>query len=196
MNNDNSHQEPPECDPHFLKMLEKWNRVRHPSKEHELLKSLAGEWDVLLRFHAGDQSWESSCIARKELIHEGRFLLEQLTGEIFAPDDTGTMRREPYSATRLLGYDNFKRGYVGAFIENQNTSLLTFIGRPRLGGNASEIDMYGEADEAMLDLHDGTMRYTLRVMGQDDHLWEVYALAAGPKTRLFDFIYTRCSPHG
>jgi len=132
---DGPSQREPKVDPGFLQALEKWKQVRCPSKNHEILEALVGEWDVVLRFHAGDQTWESACVASKELLHGGRFLLEQLTGEIFAPDDAGTMRPEPYSATRLLGYDNFKRGYVGAFVENQNTSLLTFIGRP--GGDGA-----------------------------------------------------------
>jgi len=151
---ENGPVEQPEVNAEFLDMLAKWQAVRTPGKEHELLGKLAGQWDILLRFHGGPQSWESKCTSRSTLLHGGRFLLEQITGEIYAPDEKGQMRLEPYTATRLLGYDSYKKAYVAAFAENQNTYLLTFLGHPGPGGSADQISMFGLSDEPMLDLHD------------------------------------------
>lgn len=188
---ENTSAQRPEANAAFLDMLAKWQVVRTPGKGHELLAKLAGRWDVILRFHAGPQTWESKCASECTLLHGGRFLLEQITGEIYAPDEKGQMRPEPYTATRLLGYDNYKKAYVGAFAENQNTYLLTFQGHATPGGAADQVSMFGLCDEPMLELHDATMKYVLRLKDEDSFSWEVYALAVGDDAKVFDFIYTR-----
>jgi hypothetical protein len=188
---ENQSVEQPKANAAFLEMLAKWQAVRSPGKGHELLAKLAGQWDITLRFHAGPQIWESKCTSQSTLLHGGRFLLEQITGEAYAPDEKGHMRLEPFTATRFLGYDNYKKAYVGAFAENQNTYLLTFLGHPNPGGSADQIPMFGPSDEPMLDLHDATMKYLLRLQDDDNFTWEVYALAVGDDAKVFDFVYTR-----
>ena len=153
----------PEGNAAFVEMLAKWQAVRTPGEGHELLAKLVGQWDVTLRFHAGPQTWESKCISECTLLHGGRFLLEQITGEIHAPDEKGQMRPEPYTATRLLGYDNYKKAYVGAFAENQNTYLLTFQDHATPGASGEQIPMFGLSDEPMLELQDATMKYLVRL---------------------------------
>jgi hypothetical protein len=174
----------------FLSSLAKWEAVRRPGDAHRLLASLEGSWDVELVFHGGSQRFESAAIAVKRLVHGGRFLVEELTGEIHAPDPAGRMRPEPYAATRLLGFDRYKRAWVGAFLDDQNTSLLTFVGVGAPGSVGRELELFGACDEPMLDLHDTTMKYVLRVESAERHVWEVYAMAAGGQ-KVFDFAYGR-----
>ena len=174
----------------FRHMLAKWEAVRNPGETHELLAELAGQWDVNVRFHGGEEPLESRAAATKRVVHGGRFLMEELTGEIHAPDRTGRMRLEPYSATRLLGFDRFKQAWVGAFVENQNTCLLSFVGVSSPDSASHEVVLFGACDEPMLDLHDTTMKYLLRIEGSDRHLWEVFAMAAGGR-KVFDFVYRR-----
>ncbi|MCP4569491.1 MAG: DUF1579 domain-containing protein [FCB group bacterium] len=179
-----------EVNTELLEMLAKWQTVRTPGKGHELLGKLAGEWDITLRFHGRKQSWESKCTSQCTLLHGGRFLLEQITGEIYAPDEKGHMRLEPYTATRFLGYDNYKKAYVGAFAENQNTYFLTFQGHEKPGGS-DQIPMFGLSDEPMLEIQDATMKYVLSLKNNDHYVWEVYALAVDDNYKVFDFVYTR-----
>lgn len=173
----------------FLRALAKWHAVRDAGESHAPLSELSGLWDVTVAFHGGGQPFSSRAAAAKRIVHGGRFLIEELDGEIHAPDEAGRMRLEPYSATRILGFDRFKRAWVGAFIENQNTSLLSFAGfaTPE---SARELVLFGSCDEPMLDLHDATMKYVLRVEGSNRHVWEVYAMAAGGR-KVFDFTYER-----
>src|SRR5262245_4517752 len=146
----------------FLRALAKWRAVRGAGEIHALLFDLAGQWDVTVTFHGGGEPFSSRAAAAKRIVHGGRFLIEELDGEIHAPDESGRMRPEPYSATRILGFDRFKRAWVGAFIENQNTSLLSFAGFSA-PDSARELVLFGASDEPMLDLHDATMKYVLRV---------------------------------
>ncbi len=194
----NQSPQQPEVSAEMLAMLAKWQTRRTPGKGHELLSKLEGEWDITLRFHGRKQSWESKCTSECTLLHGGRFLLEQITGEIYAPDEKGHMRPEPYTATRFLGYDNYKKAYVGAFAENQNTHFLTFQGHEK-PGDSGHIPMYGLSDEPMLEIQDATMKYVLSPKDKDHYAWEVYALAVDDNRKVFDFIYTRQNaqvPHG
>ena len=177
----------------FVNMLEKWNKVRVPSNRHGILSRLVGEWDVLLRFRGGGQAWESSCISQAELMHGGRFLLEQIHGEIYAPDAGGEMRPEAYSATRMLGFDNYKNAYTGMFVDNQNTYLLTFQGHDFSESAPERLGLFGRQDEPMLDTHDVMMKYELRFLDSARHMWSVYVTAVSDDTSLFDFEYEKRS---
>lgn len=176
----------------FQSMLEKWLAVRGPSEAHGLLHRLTGKWDVRFQFHGGDQTFESRCSSTAELIHDGRFLLEQITGEIQAPDASGEMRVEPFSATRILGHDNYKKAWTGIFIDNQNSCLLSFQGHA-IEQPLKKIELFGVADEPMLDLHDGMMKYVLSFPDDKSHTWTVYALVAGDNVKVFDFVYSQAT---
>ena len=174
----------------FQNMLKKWFAVRETSKAHGLLKRLTGDWNVRLRFYGGDQTLESRCASTGELIHDGRFLLERISGEVQAPDAQGKMRKEPFTATRILGYDNYKKAWTGIFIDNQNTTLMSFQGHA-LEEAPEKIELFGVADEPMLDLHDCMMKYVLTFPDGRSHIWTVDALAVGENTKVFEFEYSK-----
>ena len=183
--------EQPEVTTELLAMLAKWQAVRVPSKQHELLGKLVGKWDIILRFHAGEQTWESQCTSQCTLLHGGRFMLEQITGEVYGTDEKGSMRLEPFTATRILGYDNNKKTFVGIFVDNQNTHMLSFLGIQKPDTSSEEIVMFGLIDEPMLDLHDTTMKYLLRLKDKDHYAWERYALPISDNAKVIDFNYSR-----
>ena len=91
----------------FNELIKKWRLIQKPGENHDIFKQMIGEWDVRLVFHGGGKGWESKCKASNELIHGDRFLIENINGEIYAPDDSGVMRKEPYSlinfSSSLLG---------------------------------------------------------------------------------------------
>jgi hypothetical protein len=175
----------------FVASLKKWRDIQTPGKPHDLLKLLSGEWKVNLIFYAGEQKWETNCVAKNSLLHGSRFLLEQIEGEIYGPNEMGNMRPEPYSSTKILGYDNYKQAYCGSFIENQNSYLLTFKGRYPLTGDQDQVDFYGLSDEPMLDLKDVAMKYTLKLIDPNSYKWEVFVLALGENSKVFEFNFRR-----
>ncbi|MBN1820806.1 MAG: DUF1579 family protein [Prolixibacteraceae bacterium] len=175
----------------YNELIKKWRRIQQPGEFHQLFKQMEGEWKVKLIFHGGGQKWESECIAKNEILHGGRFLMEQIEGEIYAPDESGKMRPEPYSATRIIGYDNYKKAFCGTFVENQNSYILNYTGRYPLRGKTNRIDFYGLQDEPMLEINDTMMKYTLTIEKENFYKWEVYALALGENSIAFEFIFIR-----
>ena len=177
---------PPQPD-NFTELLKKWKLIRTAGTNHSLLKTMAGDWSVKLVFHGGNQRWESHAQSKNLLLHGGLFFMEQNTGEIFAPDGAGKMRPEPYTATRILGFDNYKKAYCGTFCENQNSYLLNFTGRKHVSGESDQIDFYGFADEPMLELNDAMLKYTLKLHDPESYTREVFALTLGINTLFSEF---------
>ncbi len=175
----------------FRELITKWRKFQQPGIKHELFKDMLGSWDVRLVFHSGTEKWESECRAENRMLHGGRFLMEQIEGEIYAPNDEGIMEPESYSSTRIVGYDNFKKAYVGTFVENQNSYMLNYTGRIPLRGDSSQIVFYGLSDEPMLELSDATMKYVLSAINKDYYRWDVYALALGEEALVFEILFTR-----
>ena len=175
----------------FILLIKKWRSIQRPGTNHDIFKKMEGEWNVKLVFYGGGKGWESRCIARNEVIHGGRFLVENMEGEIYAPDDTGEMKTEEYSSTKIIGYDNYKKAYCGSFIENQNSYMLNFTGRKPIKGTSGQIEFYGLSDEPMLGINDTTMKYTLEFTSDNSYLWKVYALALGENPLVFEFIFKR-----
>ena len=175
----------------FLESLAKWHAVRNPSSQHVLLSRLAGEWNVLIRFYGGDRVWETRGTARVDPIHGGRFVLEHMSGEVFAPNLDGEMQSEAFSATRLLGYDNYQNAYVGVLADNQNTHLLSFSGHALPGETVRELRLFGVSDEPMLEMHGAAMQYVLAFDSEDHYTWTTYAIAVGEGSKVLEFDYTR-----
>ena len=117
--------------------------------------------------------------------------MENINGEIYAPDESGIMRTEYYSSTKIIGYDNYKKAYCGSFIENQNSYMLNFIGRKPLRGESNHLDFFGLSDEPMLEINDTTMKYTLELVDNNKYIWKVFALALGENSLAFDFIFNK-----
>ena len=91
-------------------------------------------------------------------------MIENFDGEIYAPDDIGTMRIEVYSSTKIIGYDNYKKAYCGSFIKNQNSYMLDFIGRRPLSEESNQI------------------------VDDNCYRWKVFALALGENSLAFEYI--------
>lgn len=176
---------------HFSELIKKWRSIQRPGIQHDLFKQMTGRWDVDLIFYAKGQSWKSKCIANNELLHGGRFLIEQINGEIYAPDDCGNMEKEPYSSTRILAYDNYKKAYCGSFAENQNSYILNFTGRKPLSEKSNQIVFFGLADEPMLEINDTTMKYILDVEKKNIYKWKVFALALGENAMFLEYIFRK-----
>jgi len=84
-----------------------------------------------------------------------------------------------------------KNTFVGIFIDNQNTTMLSFLGIQKPDPSSEEIVMFGLIDEPMLDIHDTSMKYRLCFKDKDHYAWERYALAVSDNAKVLNFNYSR-----
>lgn len=87
-----------------------------PGNEHKILDTLAGVWDVTVRFPVGPgkhMEGKSNCEAK--WVFDGRFLRQEYSS---------TFRGKPLTVVRYLGFDRHKGKYVEVHFESTHTEVM------------------------------------------------------------------------
>ena len=176
----NPHEPSPE---EMAKMMEKWMKVAAPSDHHKKLEPFVGKWDVVTRmWMAGPNAppTETKGTSEVKWIMDGRFIMEELTGE---------MMGQPWKGLGFTGYDNYKNMYVATWMDNLGTHILSMKGGMDPAGKT--LTFYGEMDEPMLDIQDRMVRYVTKIIDADTHKFEIFDLHAGPDYKVVEVEYKR-----
>lgn len=101
-------------------MMAAYREAGTPGAEHEWLARLAGDWDIsVTMLNMGPEPVTSQATAHTEMIHGGRFLLEEIEG---------TFMDEPFHASNVTGYNNVTEQFESGWIDNHSTGLYTSTG--------------------------------------------------------------------
>lgn len=179
----------------MMDMMKKYMATIQPSEYHKKLEPFAGEWNTAMKMFMGGPGMpavETKGTSSVKSILGGRYLLEEYKGEMMMPDATGAMKARPYEGVGLMGFDNYKKLYVGAWASNMGTELLTYTGAPDPTGKS--MTMYGPMDEPTLDMHARMVKYVTKIIDTDKRVFEIYDLAAGDKYKVIEVTYTRKKP--
>lgn len=181
----------PEGVPDMATMMKKWKDACTPGEMHKKLDGLIGEWDTATKMWMapGAPPMVTKGKSRVKWIMDGRFLREEFEGEILMPDATGAMSKKKFTGLGLLGYDNFRKMFTGSWIDNQGTHMLTMAGM--LDPAGTTLTMYGEMDEAMLDVRGRMVKYQTKIVDDDKHIFSIYDLHAGENYKALEIEYTR-----
>jgi hypothetical protein len=161
-----------------------WMELGQPTIYHERLEFFVGDWDVVTKLWMGgpgSPAQESTGTATYSWLMEGRWL---------ATDFQGNMMGMPFDGFQLTGYDNYRREYVGIWVDSMSTSLSVSSGR--LDQEGTVITMYGEMDDPSLG-HLGKMaKYVTRIVDENTFVFEIHDLAiGGDATKVVEMTYTR-----
>lgn len=173
-------------------MMKAWKDAVTPGEHHEKLKHFVGEWDTTIRVWWSGPAGppiETAGASSIEMVLDGRFVMEDFTGEVMMPDASGAMKPVSMNGIALTGYDNFRKMYVGSWVDNHSTHLISIRGSMDPTGKV--ITMYGEADEPMLGVVGRTLKYVTRIIDDKSHVFEMYDLHAGDNYKVFEILYTR-----
>ncbi len=104
-------------------MEEMMMKAAAPGPRHELLKKLAGEWNTTVSWtmDPSQPQQETKSTSVVTTLMEGRFCQEQASGE---------MMGRPFTGMGITGYDNVLQKYVGTWIDNFGTGIMTSEGVP------------------------------------------------------------------
>lgn len=172
-----------------IKAAKQWVDVATPGHGHKQLEPMVGRWKATTRLWFGGPQSEpvtSTGEVNAAWILGGRFLEEQFTGTLQMP---GSPRAVPFEGRSLLGYDNYKKMFVGSWVDNMGTSLSTYRGSFNPEGTV--LTMYGEMDEPMLGVQDRMVKYVTRITGPDRMVFEMYDLHAGADYKVMEIVYER-----
>lgn len=170
--------------PQEQEMMKKWMQVATPGEAHNKLNDLEGTWDVDMKIWEqgpGNPPTVSKGTSVKSWTVGHRFLREEYKGE---------MMGMPFDGLGYTGYDNYNKKYIGSWVDNTTTQMLTMSGVMDQPGKV--LTLYGTMDEWMTGQNGEPVKYVTRVLSRDKHIFEVHNLALdGPNTLMMEATYTR-----
>lgn len=175
----------------MMEGMKRWLATIKPGKHHELLDAHVGTWETSFRVWMDPSAppVETKGVTQMKWILGKRFILQEYKGEMLMPDETGQMKSVPYEGMGTLGYDNYRNLYVGTWISNLQTNLLTMSGSMDPSGKA--LRMFGEMDEPMLNVIGRTVKYVTTMKDKDTLIFECFDLHASDTYKVFEIEYKR-----
>ena len=161
-------------------MLQDWVKLNQPGEKHKWFERFVGEWETTTRMTIpGSPPMESKGHARYTLMLDGRFLALESEGEFMGMSVKG------YG---LTGYDNFRNMYNMFWIDSTSTRWYTSRGRVTQDG--STLETYGSMDEPSMNEIGKPVRYVIRIIDDDTHVFEVWEVG-GVEFKVFEITYKR-----
>jgi hypothetical protein len=137
-----------------------------PGEHHEHLKKLVGNYDYTIKMWMDPSAppQESTGKRTAELLLGGRYLEEKFTGNFMGM---------PFEGVGLMGYDNVNKQYVGTWIDNMSTGIMSMHGTCDKG----TWNMTGESTDPMTGKK-MTTRSVVKIV--DDNTFTMEMFGPGP----------------
>ena len=162
-------------------MMETYAKLATPGEPHKQLASLAGTWTTTTKewMDPSKPPMESTGTADMKMLLDGRFLQQELTGD---------MMGQPYNGIGTLGYDNLRKRYVTTWIDSMGTGIFTMEGTASADGKT--ITLKGQ--HAMPGGGQMTHRAVWTIVDSKTQTFDMYG-AHGPEkeTKMMEITYTR-----
>jgi len=170
--------------PDMQEMMKKWMDAASPGEHHKALEHFIGKWDTACKMWMegpGKPPSETKGTSEVKWILGGRYTLEELKSQIMGM---------PHIGMGITGYDNFKKQYVGFWIDNMSTAMFNTLGTMDASGKV--LTSIGKMDEPMTGEKDKLVKYVLQIIDKDKHVFSVYDLIGTPdEFKVVEIIYTR-----
>ena len=176
----------------MAKMMQEWMALAAPGEHHKLLEPFVGQWNTVTKTWwggPGSDAVQTNGTTEVKWILGGRYLMDETKSEFMMPTPTGEMKSTPYHGVGFTGYDNFRNMYVGVWMDDMGTQMLTMKGTAVPSGKV--FTFYGEMDEPAMNMVGRTVKYVTRIINNDKHVFEIYDLPAGDDYKVMEITYTR-----
>lgn len=166
----------------MAEMMKKWMEASKPGEFHARLGRFIGRWDTETTVYGmGPAPMKSKGEAETRWLFEGRWLVTE---------SKGSMMGMPLQGFGIQGYDNFRKQYVGMWVDSLGTAMLTMSGPPSRDGKLES--QWGLMDEPMTGEVGKHVKYVTRVISDDKFVFEIHDLAiGGDKTKVIEIVHTR-----
>jgi hypothetical protein len=141
-----------------------------PGPQHELLKALAGQFDGDYEVFTAPEAAAQRSKGRitNELVYGGRFLRGRFDG---------VMLGKPFTGENLIGYDNFKKHYVGTWVNDGGTSIVFAEGDADAAGKV--ITMEYEQQDGPAGTEPVRTRLITTLIDKDHYRFETFVIIPG-----------------
>ena len=163
-------------------MMDAWMKFATPAEGHKSLAGMVGTWDaeVTTWMEPGQPPAKSKGTSENRMVLGGRWVESKFTSE---------MMGMPFEGLGYTGYDNFKKKYVGTWMDNMSTAVMVSEGT---------WDAAGKVMTSMATMDDfmtgktSKMKMTTTIMDPDHHLFEMWGPDPTGKTvKQMDIHYRR-----
>ena len=171
------------------KMMTQMMELSKLGENHKLLAEMAGSWTygVKMWMDPSGKPQESKGTATRKAIMDGRFFIAEHSGKFQMPGADGKMKDMSFKGMAIEGYDNVKKKFVVAWIDNMGTMILNSEGTY---DDASKTFTY-TADCEMMPGMKVKIREVIKVVDKDHHLFEWYEDRGAGEAKTMEISYTR-----
>ena len=177
--------------PNDAEMMKQMMEMAKLNENHKLLASLDGTWSFVTKMWMdGDTSKkpeESKGTAVRKSIMDGRYVVMNVTGNMEMPGPDGKMKKMTFKGQGTEGYDNVKKKFVGTWVDNMGTGIMTSEGDY---DPATKTFTYtGETE--MVPGMTQKIREVVKLDDKDHMTFEWYEDRGGKEAKTMEIDYTR-----
>ncbi|EGW21514.1 DUF1579 domain-containing protein [Methylobacter tundripaludum] len=161
-------------------MMEVYTKLAAPGEQHKQLASLAGSWTTKTKewMEPNKPPVESTGSAEMKILLDGRFLQQELTGQ---------MMGQPFSGIEITAYDNLLKRYVTSWMSTMGTGIFTMEGTASTDGKT--ITLKGQHAEP----GGGYMKHRAiwKIVDSNTQTFDMYGTHPGGKEwKMMEMTYT------
>lgn len=162
-------------------MMDVYTKLAVPGEQHKQLASLAGSWTTKTKewMEPNKPPVESTGSAEMKVLLDGRFLQQELTGQ---------MMGQPFSGIELIAYDNLLKRYVTTWMSTMGTGIFMMEGTPSADGKT--ITLKGQHPEP----GGGYMEHRAiwKIVDNNTQTFDMWGTHHGGKeSKMMEITYTR-----
>ena len=173
---------PPAMSAEEKAMMEAWQKFATPAEGHQALADMAGTWDaeVTSWMSPNQPPMKSKGTAENRLVLGGRFIEQRFKGD---------MMGQPFEGLGYTGYDNYKKKYIGTWMDNMSTAVMVSEGTVDASGkvmtSTSTMDDFMTGKQAKI-------RMVSTEVGPDESLFEMFGPdPSGKEVKQMEIRYKR-----
>ena len=163
-------------------MMEKWVQVATPSAGHKALEPVVGTWDakITMWMAPGAPPQESTGTSENKWVLGGRFVEQRYEWNFMG---------QPFSGVGYTGYDNFKKKYVGTWMDTMGTMIMVSEGSADATGK--NLSMASTIDDIMTG-KPTHVKTEIKIADADHHVMEMWGPdPTGKQFKTMEIRYTR-----
>jgi hypothetical protein len=173
----------PAAAPDMAAMMEAWTKYATPGDHHKKLDGMVGDWTYTAQFWMvpGAPPMEMKGEQKAAWVMGGRYVRAHVTGPA-----QGDM--PAFEGVSVTGYDNAKKKYVAAWVDNMGTGITHMTGEATADGKTITFH-YTEFDPSTGK--DAKAKQVIHWTGPDSYDQTFYKVEGGKETKTGEIKATR-----
>jgi uncharacterized membrane protein len=170
-------------------MMKQMMEMAKLNENHKLLAQFAGNWSYTLKMWMapGAPPSESKGTAVSKAIMDGRYVVTENTGTFQMPGADGKMQDMNFKGISTDGYDNMKKKFVSAWVDNMGTGISMAEGTY----DAATKTFTYISETEMMPGTKSKMRQTIKATDADHRTFEFFEDRGTGEMKTIEINFTR-----